>query len=76
MARKTKTKPRTGVARLIARAMKMHDERPEKLAARLRLVGIRISSSSIYNFLNGREPSENMARLLREELEKMFRKRR
>lgn len=76
MARKTKTKPRTGVARLIERAMRVYDERPEKLAARLRDVGIRISSSSIYNFLNGREPSENMARLLREELEKLLRRKR
>ena len=72
MAKKIKAGP--GIARLIERVMKAYGERPEKLAARLRDAGIRISSSSLYNFLNGRSPSENMERLLKEELEKLLRR--
>lgn len=76
MARKTKKKPRMGLALLIERVMKAYGERPEKLAARLRKAKIRISSSSLYNFHNGRAPSDNMKRLLKEELEKLLKSKR
>lgn len=65
---------RSSIKRLIEVAMKRYDEKPERLASRLREEGIKISAASLYNFLNGRNPSANLELLLRDKLLKLIRK--
>lgn len=70
----SKVTDRSSIKRLIETAMSGYDEKPERLASRLRDAGVKISAASLYNFLNGREPSANLDRLLREELLRLIRK--